>query len=230
MDYYKEYPIRCKSCNEQIACFAEEFENLIQNMTMEEALNKMEMMMPCSRIAMMNPVVVFFNMENREVIDGYKSTDAIDFDRDFVEDKIKSQTIMPPFSSTKTKPVDSAKPSFGIMGGISKSFDRRIPPRLSDKTPKVSDMENRIQGEFAVPRLKSIQSPLNAEIKSVQVHKPLQQIMPNFITDISQEEYKDPTSHGVPVINSDPSIPHVLVNVGSNKQCYMLTGRTFLAD
>ena len=78
MDTYKEYPIRCKTCNEQIAAFSGLYEDLLgTGLSREEALNELGISNWCSRIAMMNPTVVNFNMENREVIEGHKNVDVI---------------------------------------------------------------------------------------------------------------------------------------------------------
>lgn len=77
METYEEYPVRCKTCNEQIACFSEDYKALIEaGSTIEEALNELGIMVECSRAALMNPTFVSFNMENREVIEGFKSVDA----------------------------------------------------------------------------------------------------------------------------------------------------------
>lgn len=77
METYEEYPIRCKTCNEQIACFAPDFKALLEaGFSAEDALNDLGIMMPCSRTAMIEPTFVAFNMENREVIEGFKSVDA----------------------------------------------------------------------------------------------------------------------------------------------------------
>lgn len=77
METYPEYPIRCETCNEQIAAFAADFEAMVEaGSTVEEALNELGITLECSRIALMNPTHVAFNMENREVIEGFKSVDA----------------------------------------------------------------------------------------------------------------------------------------------------------
>jgi DNA-directed RNA polymerase subunit N (RpoN/RPB10) len=79
MEYYKEYSIRCKSCNEQIACFVPDFESLKSTgMTEEEALNEIGITETCSRIAFIHPTYVFHNMENRELIEGFKTVDNIE--------------------------------------------------------------------------------------------------------------------------------------------------------
>jgi DNA-directed RNA polymerase subunit N (RpoN/RPB10) len=79
METYKEYVIRCKSCNEQLACYASEYEALLNgNYSVEDTLNILGIINPCSRIAMMNPTIVSFNMENREVIEGFRTVDSVD--------------------------------------------------------------------------------------------------------------------------------------------------------
>lgn len=71
MDYYKEYPIRCKTCNNTIASKIEKYEQFISiEMTPEEAFNELGIENTCCRSAISNPVNVFFNMENRKAILG----------------------------------------------------------------------------------------------------------------------------------------------------------------
>ena len=77
METYEEYPIRCKTCNEQIACFAADYEVLLEaGSSPEEALNQLGITDYCSRMAFLAPTFVAFNMENREVIEGFKSVEA----------------------------------------------------------------------------------------------------------------------------------------------------------
>lgn len=87
MRTYKEYPIRCKDCNEQIACFSKRYEQLVRKYTtsagvngsfaIEKALNEMKIMEPCSRMSFMNPTTVFFNVEDRGLIEGTKDVDIL---------------------------------------------------------------------------------------------------------------------------------------------------------
>ena len=76
--YHREYPIRCKSCNEQLACYSEEYEDLAREYGYEKALNMLNIMEPCSRYNMMNPVMILNIKENRNLIEGLKDIDVID--------------------------------------------------------------------------------------------------------------------------------------------------------
>ena len=79
MNFYYQYPIRCPSCNEHIACLSRYFINLVENGTpTEDALNEIGLYKWCSRIAMLNPSPVFFNMENIDVIEGLASVEHSD--------------------------------------------------------------------------------------------------------------------------------------------------------
>jgi DNA-directed RNA polymerase subunit N (RpoN/RPB10) len=80
MDYYLHYPIRCKTCNEQIACFAPQYlENIEQGgMTPQESLDALGIMNYCSRISMIAPSRVTFNMENRAAIEGFRRVETVD--------------------------------------------------------------------------------------------------------------------------------------------------------
>lgn len=80
MDAYNEYMVKCWTCNDLLSCFAADYEAMVANgTTTEEALNNLGLTEPCCRALMLNPVVVTFNMENREVINGLKSVDAADY-------------------------------------------------------------------------------------------------------------------------------------------------------
>ena len=112
MEYFKEYPIRCKTCNEQLACYSADFEQYLANgSTIEEALNYIGIMNPCSRIAMANPTIVSFNMENREVIEGFKSVEAAD-----ENDAQNESQARPVFSSClgTTAPHQTVKPIINL--------------------------------------------------------------------------------------------------------------------
>jgi DNA-directed RNA polymerase subunit N (RpoN/RPB10) len=88
MEFYLEYPVRCKSCNEQIACFAKEFNSYLQSgISGEEALNIIGIKNFCSRIAFLTPTVVFLNMENRRLIEGLETISPNSKPRVSSEDK-----------------------------------------------------------------------------------------------------------------------------------------------
>lgn len=78
MEFYLEYPIRCMTCNEQIEAHAPKFESMVgSGISVEDALNAMGITTWCSRIAFMVPVIVNFNMENRDAIDGLKPVASV---------------------------------------------------------------------------------------------------------------------------------------------------------
>lgn len=77
--YYTEYPIRCKTSNDNIACRVEQYMQLLNGgLTIEQSLNEMGVMNPCCRNAFMNPTYVFFDMENRKLIEGDITKDSLD--------------------------------------------------------------------------------------------------------------------------------------------------------
>ena len=78
MNYYFEYPIRCKTCNGQIACFSFDYLSFLENNhgDTEVTLNEVGLMNPCCRIAMMTPSMVYQNVENRRAIEGLDTIEA----------------------------------------------------------------------------------------------------------------------------------------------------------
>jgi len=75
---YEEYVVRCKTCNNQIACHVEQLQyevnNILKDVTKsqkedyekatEKSLNKLNIYNWCCRISMTNPTIVFLNLHN----------------------------------------------------------------------------------------------------------------------------------------------------------------------
>jgi DNA-directed RNA polymerase subunit N (RpoN/RPB10) len=85
MESYREYPIRCKTCNAQISRYSDAFEQLVtgfagQPNPVEQALNELGITNYCCRIALMTPTIVQFDMENRELIEGFINVDIAEPD------------------------------------------------------------------------------------------------------------------------------------------------------
>lgn len=134
MEFYKEYPIRCKTCNEQIACFSKLYEDLISSMTSEEALNQLGIMNYCSRIAMMNPTIVIFNLENRKAVEGIEMLDIElpSVNQSFIS-CIDSKVLSKPekTETSKTEPVKAKLPETAISIPIITPAKKIIPKIVS---------------------------------------------------------------------------------------------------
>lgn len=79
MESYNEYPIRCKTCNTQIACHSDTYISLLAHgYSREQAANELRLFNWCCRSSMLTPTVVFFNMENRAAIEGLVSVENVD--------------------------------------------------------------------------------------------------------------------------------------------------------
>ena len=75
---YDQYNIRCKTCNEPIAQLANTFLSYVDSgMTQEDALNEMRITEPCSRSEFQCPTKIYFNMENRDVIEGMLKVEVV---------------------------------------------------------------------------------------------------------------------------------------------------------
>jgi DNA-directed RNA polymerase subunit N (RpoN/RPB10) len=74
MDRYIEYMVRCKSCGFCIAGISDDYEDLVlnQGMSRVEAFQALDITedRTCCMDELMNPVTVFFDMTNRNVIEG----------------------------------------------------------------------------------------------------------------------------------------------------------------
>lgn len=107
MNSYKEYAVRCATCGGQIACFSYHYEQMIDNGSKpEDAFRELKLDDRCCRIEMLNPTIVFFNMENRGVIEGYISPQAVD---EF--DSNKGSTSIPIFGACGTKVHQLTEPA-----------------------------------------------------------------------------------------------------------------------
>lgn len=197
MDLYTEYPIRCKSCGEQIACFVKEYEQLKSTgLTTEEALNSLGIINWCSRVAFMNPTYVTFNMENRDAIDGIVPVSEVEF-------------------------ADTNKPTKNMFFSscLEKSYTGFQTTTLPQPT-KVggSSLARKTGIAGSVKSSQSIVAPLATEFGG------------GVELDIKEtDDFKEPEMTGVPTINSDPTFPEQLINVGADKQTVVLNGRTYLA-
>lgn len=78
MDHYHEYNIRCMTCGANVASKSYSYIALLnQGLTVEVALNELGIMRYCCRKSFMSPTVVFMNMENRPLIEGFKTLDQV---------------------------------------------------------------------------------------------------------------------------------------------------------
>jgi DNA-directed RNA polymerase subunit N (RpoN/RPB10) len=234
MDTYKEYVIRCKTCNEQIACFASDYEALLSaGASVEEALNELGIMEYCSRIAMMNPTIVAFNMENRAVIEGFKSVDAV-LDTDAQEES----TSQPIFSACLG------------AGTLNPAINPLAAPQLLQNTmPGIRTQPNAPGQLTGRPQLPGIQTlgqirPITAPILQGVTGVPIRPIIPDIDPEGDQPlgigipvnipektgEFIDPVVVGVPTINPDPTIQQATIFVGAGKYVNVLNGRTYLAQ
>lgn len=135
MEVYREYPVRCKTCNELIDALAPEYEQLLRNgVSVEGALNAIGLTNYCSRIAMMAPTIVSFNMENRDLIEGFKSADAVDEPMN-----VSTHTSYPQFKNCLNASI----------AGIKSSAPQKEPPRESSSgTTEEEDLGRAIDLEM----------------------------------------------------------------------------------
>jgi DNA-directed RNA polymerase subunit N (RpoN/RPB10) len=113
MSSYKEYVIRCKTCNEEIACFAPHHEeNLATGMSAQSSLDSLNIRNYCSRIAMMSPTTIFHNMQNDAVVNGEISVESAIYKLSKISFEIEEvysddeDGINPEIEQFKTKPFE----------------------------------------------------------------------------------------------------------------------------
>lgn len=241
--YYKEHPIRCKTCFEPIASRTFEFELLLNNgMTVEEALNAMDIMEPCSRIAMMNPTFVFYNLEHRGVVEGTTSVEAaVDqvFSVEQLINGIDTTNISFHMCDLHNRREDEELLEdtdlieYNKLGGQELSINRQIENVLSTR------METNIPGLYepqnVAVELNEDVIKLNEDV-DIKLDENVDELeFGNVGEAISvqapmQSQLKiSPKVVGIPVINPNPSADRVTIHVGAGAYVEVLTGRTYLA-
>lgn len=223
MDSFREYPIRCKTCGEPIACKARAFEQALSTgISREEALSGVDLTAYCSRSAMLNPPIVTFDMENREAIEGFKDVrTVVDADPNgslsdpifaacTPELQFKLNLPPPQFQPTFMQGTKALPAQIGIGTGATTGI-----PVIGMTLPTPPQGINPGITSGTKPGI-----PLNpggAEPK---------QGIPLSVPD-NETEFIEPSIVGVPSINS--SLPLKQINVGAGKKVQVLNGRSYLA-
>lgn len=204
---YKEYPILCPSCGEPLACYSKEYERLVLNgFSIEQALNELHLMNPCTRAYMMDPTVVKFNIQNSSVIEGRKLPNQIDI----MEEK-EISTVNPVFLTC----IPDTKNILNMENENLSLFDK--------------DSESSTEEEIIITKKQKKKEPekergillddLNSNLDDGGIL--LQEGKKSFLIY--------PTLPGVPVINSSPYIKEKTEYVGDGKYLTILSGRTYIA-
>lgn len=206
MATYDEYPIRCKTCNEQIACHADAYLGLLQsNLSKEEALNQLGIMAPCSRIAMTHPTTVFFDMENRQVIEGF--IDVVDAK----EETAKNESHINPVFS-KCIGAGNLAPTTGLQVGQ---------PKIIGITPVAAPVARPTTLQIVPPTKTNVLALKPVQPTAEQVGIPIKEAPLGV-----QMPFIEPSQVSFPTINSQHE--GMKVYIGANKYTIVLDGRTFL--
>lgn len=219
MRSYREYVVRCKTCNTPLAHLAQTYEDLLASgLTIEQALNNLGLDMPHCRAAMMNPTYVNFNMENRDVVEGVRTAESVE--EDFLQrdpstegtgNPIFVSCLPPNVNNLPTLQPTTSPRTLGIQTVT--TLPIRSPTR-SVGTAQVQPTQ--VIAPIIAMDLSALNQPLGAGI-------PVQQLEVDT-------EFKEPTIPGVPTINHNPKLAPVYVDVGAGKKCVVLNGRTYLAQ
>lgn len=209
MEFYKEYPIRCKTCGGQIACFAPDYEQLLSaGDSREAALTRVGLEPYCCRAAMLNPPIVTFDMENREVIEGFINADtALETD---------------PYWVSTGNPIFThciSDMQYSIPGGFVPKLTPSAPPPIASRTSTSNALSSVGLTVAEPPQYK------HSIIPGLEPKEPKAGIPLNL--PITPDTFVEPTIPGVPVIN--PVYPLERIKVGAGKEIQKLTGRSYLA-
>ena len=203
MDSYREYLIRCKTCNSQIACFSAQYEQYLSTgLSIEESLNGMGIKNYCCRIAFMNPTIITFDMENRSLIEGLITIDAATGPDSRTTGS--SQTV---FGAPMGTGVVLPQPTIGRNPALPITLGTMVQPVIGAN----------VVAPQSVPRLALL--PLQSD-QAVPI--------PKLEDAQAADTFVEPTVPGIPVINVSTA-PVMTIPVGASKQVTVLNGRTYLA-
>ena len=243
--YRREYPIRCKSCNEQLACYSEEYEELAREYGNEQALNMLEIMEPCSRYNMMNPMMTLTIKENRNLIEGLEDIDAIDkFSDNLSFQKCEYRAGNSNYIQSKKKEEikiekDSNKilPITNVTGKQIVQKQTYLSPINTNRTiTRSSNVTTRVAPQLPKPRVSSnIMSPAKLISQSAMLEsiKPEVEEAEEDLVKLNrsepekQLEFKYPTVVGIPTINS--SGENTKIHISGKYYAEVLSGRTYIA-
>jgi hypothetical protein len=246
--YRKEYPIKCKSCNEQLACYSEKYEILAKEYRSEQALNMLNIMEPCSRYNMMNPTMILNIKENRNLIEGLEDIDVIDkFSGELSFRTCEYNAGNSDYTKIKKKlEIKSEKDLVPEKKLLSMNITRKQPVQkqtyLTSTTKPVIDQSRtsfNIINKVSPPSQKiSILSPAKQLMAKSSVLFPSQQINPIeelTIKETDSEKIKEsekekefiyPTIPGIPTINQTGE--NVKVHISGKYYAEVLSGRTYI--
>ena len=215
---YKEYPIRCKTCNDQIACFSSTYEDYLgTGMSREDALNGIGLTEWCCRISMMNPPFVAFNLENRQVVEGLKLVDTINYDPMEIEETTNLEKMGQPVFKSCADPEIVPQPVRPQTSGITLN----IQPKPSYKFTNPNRPQQLATTTTNVQHIPVV--PETIPINKLKIDFDALPILP------VSDKFETPTIVGVSTINIDPKLKIETKYVGDGKHVVILNGRTYLA-
>jgi len=236
--YHREYPIRCKSCNEQLACYSEKYEELSKDYDYETALNMLGIMEPCSRYNMMNPTMILSIRENRNLIEGLEDIDVTNkFSGELsfrtCIDKITNvdytQAEKPVESKSEVTSITSLLPSI-----VKKQQQQKQSALISSTKPAVTKSTFKVSNQITTS--KTITMSLAKQLEQKESKQPIKELSTKVTEedkaiDIIDEvhgpvEFIYPTVVGIPTINS--SDENVKIHIGGKYYVDVLSGRTYL--
>lgn len=228
--YYNRYPIRCRTCYRLLDNKANDVEDIIKgypkptNATLVKAMDDAGLIMYCCRDRFLSPEIVYYNMENRPVIEGVRPVnEAIaieahqrldgDFmfgvssrparsDSDFTFGPTTVQGVIPQANSV------ASSSTFRIIPGPSLRSYAGITPTNSN--------------------LRSLQSGVNQPTAQPVVAPvvPPEGVVPEAAVP---KTFNVPIEVGIPVYNYPLVSKPVLVAVGARHHAEVISGVTFLA-
>lgn len=223
--YHREYPIRCKSSNDQLACYSEEYERLVEEFSIEfgtefaieKALNKLGIMEPCCRDNMMNPTMILNIKENRSLIEGIKDIDVLDkFSSNYsfkqCTRNIRNADYNAKIQNPEPKEKDVQQKKTTVFEVVQEN----------DKSKKSSSKSNLINRQLISKEIskgslsKNIPEPDSGNETQIIINEPEKVI-----------EFKYPTVVGIPTINQ--SGENTKIHVSGTYYADVLSGRTYLA-
>lgn len=244
--YYNRYPIRCRTCFRKVDNKARNVELMLARYTtpthdvLVQAMDDCGLELYCCRRYILAPEIVYYDMENRPVIEGVRrASEAVamearqrlegDFIFGICKPSMGEGTATSPMLTSNIFPNVTPTP-ISVIPTMSKIIPQ---PLLSIQGMAAAPIPISAATSSAVPQpvqiLQGLQSGINVGAAGVN-QPPIAPVLIPLTEPIGAKPFEVPTEIGIPTYNPpQQEYKKVMVAVGARHHSEVLSGITFLA-
>lgn len=209
--YYVEFPVRCMTCNLPLAHLQESYETLLRGdiERRKEALDVLGLVQTCCRTNMMDPHLVFFDNENKQLIRGQVRPETSGFGG--------------PRGRPEATVARRAIPVKASVAGLSVRTKIPVPgtvPENTIATPAQPSLLSLVDEEAPIVNYNLAASE---DISGVNTEALLNLELPEVV-----DKSAFPTMIGIPVILPSTAPNEQIVNVGVGQTTVICSNRRYL--